>query len=199
MTQRFYDSLYAIMNSISNRRLNGEDLPFQVTDKDKKIEEAKKELKNPLHRVFTKSQFKSLKKESPFSKHYNQIILNWKRSLQDEIDHNSIAVNDFYNPELFSIVHDYIYMLPLWTKILIKKVKPDLNLKYGTKDKLDNNPVENYFDILKNKLLQNKLSTPSEICSVTYPRLHHKYELFYEERKSEISPNLIEEGKSFHF
>ena len=193
MTQRVFNSFFAIRNSISNRRINANDLPYEETDREKRRNEAQKELKNPLHKVFTKSQFRSLKKESPFTKYYNPIILKWKRDLQGEKFDSSLPKNDFYNPSLFSLISDYLYMIPFWTKILVKKIKPDLDIKYGDKDKLENNPVENYFDIFKNKLLQNKLSTPSEICSVTYPRLLHKYNEFYKGRKDEISPNLTEE------
>ena len=203
-TQLFYDSFHVIQNSISNRHLNKDDLPFERTKRDIKNANEKKELKNQEYRVFTKSQLRNLKNDSPFSKYFKNIIVSWKREIQQEIDDSSVNKNIFYNPKLFEEIQDYLYLIPFWTKILIKNQMPHLDLSRLSGLNLNNNPVENYFDILKNKML-GTISYPSEICAKSYLRLEYKYTQFYEKRKDELSPNLTsvdfqnDEGKKFCF
>jgi hypothetical protein len=191
-TKQFLDSLYIIQNAISNRGLNKFDIPYEQTQEEKKKEDSKKEMKKPIFKVFTKNQFRSLKKESPFTKYYNKKIHSWKESASSEINDVSVMENIFYNPCLFKQISEYLYLTPFWTKILIRNIKPNFELSYNGSDVLNNNPVENYFDIFKNNLLAGITQSPSEICGRTYCRLEAKYNLFYYNRKNEISPNLIE-------
>jgi hypothetical protein len=189
-TQSFYESFFAIQNSISNRNLNKDDLPYEETEADKKRAESKKELKNPINKIFSISQFRNLKNQSPFFKHFKTIIIGWKRNIQNERCDENIEKNIFYNPALFNLIQDYLYLIPLWTKILLKKLKPEFDFSNLS---LHNNPVENYFDILKNKILET-ISWPSEICAKTYLRLEHKYNQFYKNKSNELSPNLTKQS-----
>ena len=188
-TQSFYESFFAIQNSISNRNLNKDDLPYEETEVDKKRADSKKELKNPINKIFTVNQFRNLKNQSPFFKHFKNIIIGWKRKIQNERCDENIETNIFYNPALFNLIQDYLYLIPLWTKVLLKKLKPELDFSNLS---LHNNPVENYFDILKNKILET-ISWPSEICAKTYLRLEQKYNQFYKNKSNELSPNLTKQ------
>lgn len=65
--------------------------------------------------------------------------------------------NEFFSPELFEIIQKYLYIIPLWSGIIIKNCRTVYknNLR-NIGSRLTNNPVESYFGHLKNSILLRK-------------------------------------------
>ena len=101
--------------------------------------------------TITDCDFKSLRQKSPFKLYFDSKIKNYQ-ILSDSSDMDQDNLNEFYSPVLFKILRDQLYIIPLWSGIMIHdKIKG-----YSIKTRLTNNPVENYFGQLKNNILQNK-------------------------------------------
>ena len=99
----------------------------------------------------TDCNLKRLKHNSPFKLYFDSQIKNYETS-SDSSDMDQDNLNEFYSPVLFKILRDQLYIIPLWSGIMIHdKIKG-----YSIKTRLTNNPVENYFGQLKNNILQNK-------------------------------------------
>ena len=135
------------------------------------------------------SKCNSIKQSSPFNKYFDSMIkiLSKERS---EVNKHKEILNRYYFPELFNIIQEKLYVIPLWTGIMIKqcsKVKP--YLKFVSKDskifeltRITNNPVENRMDYLKNKLLMKKKNLfTSEIVKPIYTDIKSKYFEYYSE------------------
>lgn len=92
----------------------------------------------------------SLKKSSPFSLYFKNVLKGFEEKIKNA-QYNSKGENVFFNPTLFALIVDQLYLLPLWTGITIddfkKNYKFDLSVFFSTR--LSNNPVENYFGLLK--------------------------------------------------
>ena len=94
---------------------------------------------------------KNLKQNSPFKLYFDSQIKSYEISNEStHMEHDNL--NEFYSPCLFNILRDQLYLIPLWSGIMVNGV---IN-GYVTKTRLTNNPVENYFGQLKNNLLDNK-------------------------------------------
>lgn len=83
--------------------------------------------------------------------------------------------NDNYCPGLFEIINEKLYLLPLWTGLLLN----DDTCNQENTSRITNNAVENWFGQLKNNILQNRKVMPSELVSSMYKRLLSKYFKFY--------------------
>ncbi|RNA36818.1 hypothetical protein BpHYR1_007425 [Brachionus plicatilis] len=59
----------------------------------------------------------------------------------------SLEENIFYYPKLFGLIADQLYLLPLWTYIIIENfiTNHQYELNEFKNTRLSNNPVENYF------------------------------------------------------
>lgn len=116
-------------------------------------------------------QVKSL---SPFRKLYDDKIKQYGYLLNNTNSESN--KNVYYNKELFAILQDQFYLLPLWSGIMIH----NSNIYSNTKTRLSNNPVENWFSQLKNNILYGRRVSISELSSLVYSRNLAKYKLFYE-------------------
>ena len=120
------------------------------------------------------------------------------------VDHNETDIadkkllqNEFYCPKLFEIVSERLYLMPLWSGVIINF------------ERLSNNPAENWIGQVKNKLVRRKRASSSEIITPIYKRILTKFiknylpgkegsdelcELFgLNEQSRKIIKNLIEE------
>jgi hypothetical protein len=108
----------------------------------------------------------SLKNVSPFTAYFDALIK------QHEIEINRKHKNKYpkeinlnYCPQLFSILLDYIHILPFWTGIMLqqwKRINPNYSILAS---KLDNNPVENQFRQIKHNLFESLPVMPSQYTS----------------------------------
>jgi hypothetical protein len=109
---------------------------------------------------FSELRKKDIKRNSSFDSYFDnkiksfQIMISTTESLND----SSLNLNEFYIPELFEVIASKLYILPLWSGLLINSRK-DINLE---KDHLVNNIVENHFNHLKNNTLGLSKKTKNE-------------------------------------
>lgn len=89
-----------------------------------------------------------------------------------------MEANEFYAPDLFHIIVDYLHLWPLWTCIMISPIL-QMNPLYKQTTRLSNNPVEGWFRHLKNSILKKRRVMPSELVADVYRRLEMKYKEFY--------------------
>ncbi|CAF1040289.1 unnamed protein product [Brachionus calyciflorus] len=111
---------------------------------------------------------------SPFDSYFKVLLSN----LSYKEDSKELNAN--YQPELFSIIETYLYLMPLWTGVMIHCEE----LNFVTR--LSNNQVENWFNHLKNNMLKEEKVMPSEFAGLVYQRILAKYILYYKEKSSEL-------------
>lgn len=139
-----------------------------------------------------KSFDQNLKNSSPFSIYFKEKIRIMEFELNSRANLNNIeklSSNEFYCPLVFSLISDFLYLTPLWTAIMIGN---DIN-KHKFNTRLSNNPVENWFDQLKNKIINRKRVSTSEMVTPIFKRILSKYikhYYIYEEKTSNLSDIL---------
>jgi hypothetical protein len=101
----------------------------------------------------TTNDNKPLKRDSPFFIYYEKIIQIFvKNSNQEKTDAIEFHQNEFFCPKLFEILKSQLYLLPVWSGIIICHRK----IGYDIKTRLSNNPVENWIGQLKNNILKEE-------------------------------------------
>ena len=163
----FYKALTKTRIKLANREIEN----FFIHDKDDV-----KEVQDHNSAFFNKILVGKLSKSSPFVNYFNRIIDACKLEIQFE--NVGMNQNRFYYPELFNIIQQNFYSVPLWSCIVIGKWQME---KYGEIrfTRLSNNPCENYIGHVKNHLLKKNDTMPSEFCSILYESLQSKYFLHY--------------------
>jgi hypothetical protein len=113
-------------------------------------------------------QFKeTLKKSSPFTSYYENMIAIHKNGIKN-IDERNIT-NAYYSPKHFELIMKILHIMPLWSGCMIHV---DLHSNFDISSRLTNNNVENYFGYVKNKLLNRKRDLlSSEYVAPSYKRL----------------------------
>ena len=79
-----------------------------------------------------------------------------KKASKDEILYIN---NEFYYPDLFHLLKDQMYQLPIWSGIMLD----EKYIPYDVKTRLSNNYVESWFSIFKNNIL-NKASEVNKVA-----------------------------------
>ena len=79
--------------------------------------------------------------------------------------------NEFYCPDLFKILTERLYLLPLWSGLIIHN---DIK-HYKVNTRLSNNPAENWFEQVKYKVIKRKKVSTSEMVTPIYKRIFVKY------------------------
>ena len=95
--------------------------------------------------------------------------------------------NKYYSPVLFKLIHDQLYLIPLWTGIMIEYSKEiHHNRLTYISSRLSNNFVENYFGQVKNKILNGKKSSfiTSELTTKFYRNIKATYLELYETQEN---------------
>lgn len=146
------------------------------------------ELMNNSNKTIKESNT-SLKKMSPFTWYFEKLLKDNMKSLNQ--DHKHCKPNIYYNFELVELISEYLYILPMWTGILINKWQ-NLFAYHDIITRITNNVVENWFGRLKDHILMKKKVMPSELVAALYRRLLAKYirsyfELDFDEGKVESS------------
>jgi len=190
--EKFIDSIVAIEYCISNRNIYP-NIQLDGSSKDKKhfdiIKEIENSEKGDQNKLFTKKQLKSVKKNSPFRKYFDK----FKKYRCKRVDIDSkLEKNIFFNPGLFNLIDFYTPIIPLWTGVFVNFLERR-NFEFKKIFRLNSNPAEKNFDILKHKLILKSGAMPSEIASIQYERLNFKFNRDYSKRICEISNNLTKE------
>ena len=109
----------------------------------------------------------SLKKESPFSIYFNDRLLECEKivTLCNQSPNGQFPINELYCPELFNIIHEKLYLMPLWTCIITSEWQTQ-HAGFNFHPRLTNNPVEGDFQKLKNIIFPKMLVLPSQIAEV---------------------------------
>ena len=120
----------------------------------------------------------SLKQTSPFGIYYRKVVENHSKNIKTHLTLNCIdELNEYYSPELFNVILDYIHLLPFWSGIMIGHWSL-LNPKYKSMSRLTNNSVENWFNQVKTYLIPHRPTMPSVFTS----RIHQRIESEFEQR-----------------
>ena len=89
--------------------------------------------------------------KSKFAIYFEQRIQHYKELVDDLKTDNQIT-NEYYNPSLFSLISKRLHLVPLWSGLMLGHFHKK-NPFYGNFQHLSNNPVENWFKILKRDIL----------------------------------------------
>jgi hypothetical protein len=172
MNSLFFDSFNKLKIEVENHNL-------QKTNVNNSIFDETKELREKVNFVYPPQEtVENLKKDSPFSKYYNELLCKYASHIKTTHVCSTDKKNEYFSPDLFKIIKEYLHILPLWTGCLIYRtliLYDDIKVK----SRLDNNCVENNFGHIKNNLFHNNLQTPSSMSAILYDRYKLKYLLNY--------------------
>ena len=82
----------------------------------------KKKIKLDNHIIIDDDGFceTSLKRNSPLNIYFHNLIENHKTNIKMQFDKTeSLVKNFFFCPQMFNILLDYTYVLPLWSGIML--------------------------------------------------------------------------------
>jgi hypothetical protein len=114
----------------------------------------------------------TIRNSSPFKTRYEEILTKKQIEIDNSEKINSTnVINEFYCPQLFELIKDKLYNIPMWTGLMLRTTN---KIKYNCKTRLNNIPVENWFNQIKNFILKRLVYT-SEFASLSYKNLMGKY------------------------
>lgn len=177
-------SLIELRYELSNRNLSWLDEVIQKNPGDKQ------KIYDDENNLFMLKSSKNLKQNSKFAKFFNRVIKKWESTnTASRVSKFKIfKQNKFYSPKFFKFIRDTLYLLPLWSPIIISKWQ----LLYPSYDKitsLSNNIVENWFKILKHTIIRRRKVNPSILCTDIYKYLLKNYFELYHPIRIEFYPN----------
>ena len=114
------------------------------------------------------SQHNSLRKISPFKAYFEKLINQHKKNIFIKNKNKKTEINSYYCPKIFKIFFEYIHLMPLWSGVMIdawSSMNPSIE---DITNRLTNNPVENWFDQVKESLRLFLPAMPSEYADVVY-------------------------------
>ncbi|CAF1144677.1 unnamed protein product, partial [Brachionus calyciflorus] len=120
--------------NLSNLDISGERNPEKLS----RDIDFKKFLKGTNENIGEKEEI--IFRNSPFKTYFDELISKYKVRIQKTTSKYMIN-NEYFCPDLFNILENKLYLVPLWTGILINCS----TIEYPRKTRLTNNPVENYF------------------------------------------------------
>ncbi len=130
-----------------------------------------------------------IKSNSKYKAYYDELIQTFKSS-NCRADRPS-PPNSFYSPKLFDLIREKLYLMPLWSGVMIRHTALVTGNEYlRTKSRLDNNPVENHFGHVKvHECLKRKIY-PSEYVIYGYKRIKSKHAEHYSVNSTTIKNNF---------
>ncbi|RNA18556.1 hypothetical protein BpHYR1_022731 [Brachionus plicatilis] len=158
---------FLMLSQIQERNLSNSYISCERTTKEN---ERDNEFQILLEESEALASGESIEKSSPFKIFFDGLIERYQKSILND----GIVDSSYYCPELFKILENQLYLLPLWTGIMITPNK----ISHKIKTRLTNNPVENWFGQLKHSMNFIQLTT-SEIVAKSYKRLVSNYIKFY--------------------
>ena len=177
----FLEAFYQLRNEVQNHKLQSIDVSNDC------IDESKSELQN-FQIVFSSQETtENVKKNSPYTSYFEALLKKYQTVEETE---EAVKKNDYYSPELFNIILDYLQLFPFWNGTLIHGIL----LKYPSfkiKSRLDNNCVENNFGYIKNNLFQNVKQMPSAMTALLYDRYKMKYIMHYLQQEENLNSTTL--------
>lgn len=93
-------------------------------------------------------------------------------------DNEISKINPYYHPDLFQLILDQIYLMPFWTSLMLNRCQSKYRF-HNKFTRLTNNPVENWFKILKHNILLKKKVNPSELSIAIYKYINGKVNKYH--------------------
>ena len=187
---KFFDesvkqSIDYLHRELKNKNLNDYDIEDARILPEQSIRDQEFETFLEESKVFIDLNYEdSIKNNSPFTKFYNEKLMYYAFEItinNPKNELNNVKENSLSNYELFRILWGELYLIPIWSGIMINNEK----ISYSIKSRLSNNAVENYFSILKNKILNGiKFLSTSELVSKLYRHLYARYSMFYNDNSN---------------
>ncbi len=137
---------------------------------------------------------KTIITNSPFKRYFDIFFVNMQQNIDKKTVNLNLKPNPYYQPELFNIIRKQMYIIPLWSGIMIYKCQlmyPDSFERILSR--LSNNPAEGWFGHLKNDLLENETVLASQLATILYERIQAKFIEFYQTKSS--CPKSESDGK----
>jgi hypothetical protein len=118
---------------------------------------------------------KNIKRSSKFQVYFENLFHACNKIIVKYDSNSNKETNPFFSPNLVNLIINYLYVMPMWTGIMLYKKMSHL-INYKSKKRTTNNPVENHFDFDKRKLLHKKsFVKPSEFIAPKYRFLLSKF------------------------
>jgi hypothetical protein len=118
----------------------------------------------------------SIKKNSPFTDYFALKHASFSKAMTNV---NYMKLNAFYKPELYSILSDYLHIIPLWTGIGLSYNGNAHNANETVPTRLSNNPVERWFGISKYFLFLDMNLFPNAIAIILYENVEANFKRHY--------------------
>ena len=119
--------------------------------------------------------FKNLKQNSPFTIYFATLLAKYNKIVSEDNDKADTSTNDYFSPAVFNIFKNYLYIMPMWSGVMLGKWFANNPDYLNNESRLTNNPVECRFHHLKNYELKNYKVKPSALSSIVYENLSSKY------------------------
>jgi hypothetical protein len=196
LTNSCVKSMEILRTALIHRKLTS----LEVDDEDSTCDKEQNKVKGQLNKQFLQSKngINNLKQESPFTLYFNKILQSQKtKSININKKKCNLKENPFCESKLFSLIEDQLHIMPLWSSVVMSSWF-NLNPKYRKITGTTNNPVEGYFGIIKNHLLQKKKPSsiqPAYLASCIYKRIVAKYLEFYNEDQDTQKKNTVNENE----
>jgi hypothetical protein len=171
--QKVINAIEFLNLEISVRKIIQESIKQGAESKDDEF----KDKQNNYLFFFAKESVKSMKKDSPFSEYFYKRFDSIRQSKEWNETPIDDSPNPFYFPELFQILELYLFNVPMWSGIMLNGYLTEIE-----KNKLQNNPVENYIGFSKNSLLRKQKGPSSKFISVRKLNIEEKYKKIYESK-----------------
>jgi len=169
MNESLYTSFYKLRKEVKTHSLQSMNVNDFTTDESKRIDENVNVIFSP------KESVENIKKDSPYTKYFEELLMKYASHIASNSNSDINAKkNEYYCPNLFKLIENYLHLLPMWTGCLINKTLIKYE-KIKIKTRLDNNCVENNFGHIKTKLFQRNLQMPSSMSAILYDRYKLKY------------------------
>jgi hypothetical protein len=173
MINIFYNPYYEESLSVSLNFLREKLKSFENIIQENLIEE---ENEDQQFKVFEDTgTIENIKQNSPFGIYYSDLIEQYQKKLNlHMIKKLKVAIgNEFYCPALFNLIEEKLYLMPLWSGLMIGEYQAHSTNEFvKTQTRFTNNFVESYFKNLKFSTLneQNNLVT-SELAAKCFTKI----------------------------
>ncbi len=154
---------------------------------DKLTSERPKNIKDLDYYIDFEKSDDEIKSNSKYRKYYDELILSFKSTSSA---FGPSPYNIFYSPRLFELIYDKLYLMPLWSGVMVQQTASVTGNEFlQRKTRLDNNAVENHLGHVKvHQCLKRKIY-PSEHVINTYKSIKAKHAEHYSGNTSVIANN----------
>ena len=183
MDESVFNSLFFMTRSLKDRNLNCIDIELERTPEEQDRDQHFEQFLNESH----SEQNEKEEKCSNFDKYFSDKLKPHYEFIENKKNIKNDMKNEFFCPNLFELLKEYLYIIPLWSGIMISKKSEKILTR------LTNNPVENWFSQVKNKILNKKKKVScSELVTLLYKKLLSLYLTFFS-KSNELDKKTLKE------